>query len=88
MCERVKRNRVRCLPGKVGRMPLSSQMSEMIRVKIDEAAREHETDDEMRFLKTVNAFATATFVSAKEEMNFWWSISIPIRRVPCGYVSF
>jgi ATP-dependent Lhr-like helicase len=34
-----------------GRMPLSSQMSEMIRVKIDEAARHDETDDEMRFLR-------------------------------------
>jgi ATP-dependent helicase Lhr and Lhr-like helicase len=34
-----------------GRMPLSSQLSEMIRVKIDEAARQSETDDEMRFLR-------------------------------------
>jgi len=34
-----------------GRMPLSSQMSEMIRFKIDEAARNKETDDEMRFLR-------------------------------------
>jgi ATP-dependent helicase Lhr and Lhr-like helicase len=34
-----------------GRMPLSSQMSEMIRLKIDESAREAETDDEMRFLR-------------------------------------
>lgn len=34
-----------------GRMPLSSQLSEMIRFKIDEAARDEETDDEMRFLK-------------------------------------
>jgi len=34
-----------------GRMPLSSQMSEMIRLKIDEAARNKETDDEMRFLR-------------------------------------
>jgi ATP-dependent Lhr-like helicase len=34
-----------------GRMPLSSQMSEMIRLKIDESARNKETDDEMRFLR-------------------------------------
>lgn len=34
-----------------GRMPLSSQLSEMIRIKIDEAARQSETDDEMRFLR-------------------------------------
>ncbi|MBL7874274.1 MAG: ligase-associated DNA damage response DEXH box helicase [Cyclobacteriaceae bacterium] len=34
-----------------GRMPLSSQMSEMIRFKIDEAARQDETDAEMRFLR-------------------------------------
>lgn len=34
-----------------GRMPLSSQMSEMIRLKIDEAATSTESDDEMKFLK-------------------------------------
>lgn len=34
-----------------GRMPLSSQMSEMIRYKIDEAAENKESDEEMRFLK-------------------------------------
>ncbi len=34
-----------------GRMPLSSQLSEMIRLKIDESARNKESDDEMRFLK-------------------------------------
>ncbi|MBS1952421.1 MAG: ATP-dependent DNA helicase [Cytophagales bacterium] len=34
-----------------GRMPLSSQMSEMLRNKIDEAANEKECDDEMRFLR-------------------------------------
>ncbi|MCW5910675.1 MAG: ligase-associated DNA damage response DEXH box helicase [Cyclobacteriaceae bacterium] len=34
-----------------GRMPLSSQMSEMIRLKIDEAATGKEMDDEMRFLR-------------------------------------
>jgi len=34
-----------------GRMPLSSQLSEMIRFKIDEAARGEETDDEIRFLR-------------------------------------
>jgi ATP-dependent Lhr-like helicase len=34
-----------------GRMPLSSQMSEMIRLKIDEAATSTESDAEMKFLK-------------------------------------
>ncbi|HNU41615.1 MAG TPA: DNA ligase-associated DEXH box helicase, partial [Cyclobacteriaceae bacterium] len=34
-----------------GRMPLSSQLSEMIRVKIDEAATGNETDAEMKFLQ-------------------------------------
>jgi ATP-dependent helicase Lhr and Lhr-like helicase len=34
-----------------GRMPLSSQMSEMIRYKIDQAARDAEDDAEMKFLK-------------------------------------
>lgn len=34
-----------------GRMPLSSQLSEMIRIKIDEAAREAETDEEMIFIR-------------------------------------
>jgi ATP-dependent helicase Lhr and Lhr-like helicase len=34
-----------------GRMPLSSQMSEMIRLKIDEVVRGAEYDEEMRFLK-------------------------------------
>jgi ATP-dependent Lhr-like helicase len=34
-----------------GRMPLSSQLSEMIRLKIDESARNKESDEEMLFLK-------------------------------------
>jgi len=34
-----------------GRMPLSSKMSEMIRFKIDQAARNHEQDEEMLFIK-------------------------------------
>ena len=34
-----------------GRMPLSSQLSEMIRLKMDESARNKESDEEMRFLK-------------------------------------
>ena len=34
-----------------GRMPLSSQMSEMVRIKINEAAEGIETDEEMIFLK-------------------------------------
>lgn len=34
-----------------GRMPLSSQMSEMIRLKIDQAATNTENDEEMKFLR-------------------------------------
>ena len=34
-----------------GRMPLSSQMSEMIRLKIDEAANNREKDEEMKFIR-------------------------------------
>jgi ATP-dependent Lhr-like helicase len=34
-----------------GRMPLSSQLSEMVRLKIDEAARHKESDVEMNFLR-------------------------------------
>ena len=34
-----------------GRMPLSSQMSEMIRVKIDQSATNTENDEEMKFLR-------------------------------------
>lgn len=34
-----------------GRMPLSSQMGEMIRFKIDQAARHRDVDPEMKFLK-------------------------------------
>lgn len=34
-----------------GRMPLSSQLSEMVRMKVDEAARHKENDVEMNFLR-------------------------------------
>lgn len=34
-----------------GRMPLSSQMSEMIRFKIDESSRHAESDEEMKFIR-------------------------------------
>ncbi len=34
-----------------GRMPLSSQMGEMIRLKIDEAAKNREKDEEMKFIR-------------------------------------
>ncbi|HEY5823315.1 MAG TPA: ligase-associated DNA damage response DEXH box helicase [Cyclobacteriaceae bacterium] len=34
-----------------GRMPLSSQLSEMVRLKIDEAARHKESDVEMNFIR-------------------------------------
>lgn len=38
-----------------GRMPLSSQMSEMIRLKIDEVVQGREKDDELTFLKPLFA---------------------------------
>lgn len=34
-----------------GRMPLSSQLSEMIRLKIDQASTHSETDEEMKFIR-------------------------------------
>jgi ATP-dependent Lhr-like helicase len=39
-----------------GRMPLSSQLSEMIRFKIDEAANNKESDAEMKFIKPLMEF--------------------------------
>ena len=51
-----------------GRMPLSSQLSEMIRFKIDEAARGAETDDEMRFLRPLmNLQRERSHLPAKDE---------------------
>lgn len=38
-----------------GRMPLSSRLSEMIRLKIDESARGQETDPEMKFIRPLLA---------------------------------
>ena len=34
-----------------GRMPLSSQLSEMVRLKIDEAANDQDKDEEMKFIR-------------------------------------
>lgn len=51
-----------------GRMPLSSQLSEMIRFKIDEAATNNESDDEMRFIKPLMEFQrTRSHLPAKDE---------------------
>jgi len=51
-----------------GRMPLSSQLSEMIRFKIDEAARNKESDDEMRFIKPLMEFQRIrSHLPAKDE---------------------
>jgi ATP-dependent Lhr-like helicase len=51
-----------------GRMPLSSQLSEMIRFKIDEAAHEKESDDEMRFLRPLMALQKSrSHLPTKEE---------------------
>lgn len=51
-----------------GRMPLSSQLSEMIRFKIDEAAKNKESDAEMRFIKPLMEFQrTRSHLPAKDE---------------------
>jgi ATP-dependent Lhr-like helicase len=51
-----------------GRMPLSSQLSEMIRFKIDEAAKNKESDDEMRFIKPLMEFQRLrSHLPAKDE---------------------
>jgi ATP-dependent Lhr-like helicase len=51
-----------------GRMPLSSQLSEMIRFKIDEAARGEESDDEMKFIKPLMEFQrTRSHLPTKNE---------------------
>jgi ATP-dependent Lhr-like helicase len=51
-----------------GRMPLSSQLSEMIRFKIDEAAKNHETDAEMKFIKPLMEFQRMrSHLPAKDE---------------------
>jgi ATP-dependent Lhr-like helicase len=51
-----------------GRMPLSSQLSEMIRFKIDEAAKNKESDDEMKFIKPLMEFQrTRSHLPAKDE---------------------
>lgn len=49
-------------------MPLSSQLSEMIRFKIDEAAKNKESDAEMRFIKPLMEFQrTRSHLPAKDE---------------------
>jgi len=51
-----------------GRMPLSSQLSEMIRFKIDEAAKNKESDDEMKFIKPLMEFQRMrSHLPAKDE---------------------
>ena len=51
-----------------GRMPLSSQLSEMIRFKIDEAARNKESDEEMKFIKPLMEFQRLrSHLPAKDE---------------------
>jgi ATP-dependent helicase Lhr and Lhr-like helicase len=51
-----------------GRMPLSSQLSEMIRFKIDEAARGNESDEEMKFIKPLMEFQrTRSYLPMKNE---------------------
>ncbi|MEI9920315.1 MAG: ligase-associated DNA damage response DEXH box helicase [Bacteroidota bacterium] len=51
-----------------GRMPLSSQLSEMIRFKIDEAAKNKESDAEMKFIKPLMEFQrTRSHLPAKDE---------------------
>ncbi len=51
-----------------GRMPLSSQLSEMIRFKIDEAAKNKESDAEMKFIKPLMEFQRMrSHLPAKDE---------------------
>lgn len=51
-----------------GRMPLSSQLSEMIRFKIDEAAGNKESDAEMKFIKPLMEFQRSrSHLPAKDE---------------------
>jgi ATP-dependent Lhr-like helicase len=51
-----------------GRMPLSSQLSEMIRFKIDEAAKNKESDEEMKFIKPLMEFQRLrSHLPAKDE---------------------
>lgn len=65
---RTKRKSGRVPSWQGGRMPLSSQLSEMIRFKIDEAARNKESDAEMKFIKPLMEFQrTRSHLPAKNE---------------------
>jgi ATP-dependent Lhr-like helicase len=65
---RTKRKSGRVPSWQGGRMPLSSQLSEMIRFKIDEAARNQESDAEMKFIKPLMEFQrTRSHLPAKDE---------------------
>jgi ATP-dependent Lhr-like helicase len=65
---RTKRKSGRVPSWQGGRMPLSSQLSEMIRFKIDEAAKNKESDEEMRFIKPLMEFQrTRSHLPAKDE---------------------
>lgn len=65
-----------------GRMPLSSQMSEMIRLKIDEAATGNESDEEMKFLKPLMQLQRERSHLPKK-MNFWLNTFIPTKGIMC-----
>lgn len=65
---RTKRKSGRVPSWQGGRMPLSSQLSEMIRFKIDEAAKNKESDEEMRFIKPLMEFQrTRSHLPARDE---------------------
>ncbi|HZY77881.1 MAG TPA: ligase-associated DNA damage response DEXH box helicase [Cyclobacteriaceae bacterium] len=65
---RTKRKSGRVPSWQGGRMPLSSQLSEMIRFKIDEASKNKESDAEMKFIKPLMEFQrTRSYLPAKDE---------------------
>lgn len=65
---RTKRKSGRVPSWQGGRMPLSSQLSEMIRFKIDEAAKNKESDAEMKFIKPLMEFQrTRSHLPASDE---------------------
>lgn len=65
---RTKRKSGRVPSWQGGRMPLSSQLSEMIRFKIDEAAKNKESDPEMKFIKPLMEFQRLrSHLPAKDE---------------------
>ncbi len=68
-----------------GRMPLSSQMSEMIRFKIEEAVKGKEHDEEMKFFKPLFDLQRERSI-CQAKMNFWLN-TFKNGRLSCDDVS-